>query len=103
MDRTENTVMAEGPWAPAMKRSHTYAIQTVKQLPPTIVDSDGLEYLSLLLSLGGREKSVKIPDNGECVLGRVEENLGVGTRQVATELTVVQMTIWRVLHQQLCP
>jgi hypothetical protein len=45
-----------------------------------------------------REESVQTPNVEEPVFGRVEENPGVSTRQVATD--VEEMTLWRMLHEQ---
>jgi hypothetical protein len=44
--------MFGGLTASARKRSHTDAIQTIKHLQPLIVDLEGLETTSTLLSIG---------------------------------------------------
>lgn len=81
----------------ARKRSHSDAI---KHFPPLFIDFKRLEYLRLLLSTG-EERSVQTPDVVECVVDHVEDNPGVSTRQMATELNVPQMTVWRILREQL--
>lgn len=48
----------------------------------------------------GRERFIQTPDVEEHVQDNVEENPGVGMRQIAAELHVAQMTIWRVWHEQ---
>jgi hypothetical protein len=48
----------------------------------------------------GRARSIQTPDIEEHVLDHVEENPGVSMRQIAAELNVAQMTIWRVWHEQ---
>lgn len=84
----------------ARKRSHTDAI---KHFPPLFINLKRLEHLSHLLSTG-EETSVQTPDVVECVLNYAENNPGVSTRQMATELNVPRITVWRVLNEQvLCP
>lgn len=68
-----------------------------KTLLPLDVELD-LEHLSLFVSVGKIEGSIQTLNVEELVLGRVGENPGVSTRQVATD--VGERTIWRMLHEQ---
>jgi hypothetical protein len=47
------------------------------------------------------ENSIWTTDIEGSILDSAEENPNVSTRQIATELNVVQIAVWRALHEQL--
>jgi hypothetical protein len=84
----------------ARKRSHTDAVHTLKHLPLLMIDLEGLEHKHISRNRG-RVRSIRTPDAEERVLDRVEENPGVSTKQMATELNVAQMAARRALPPHL--
>jgi hypothetical protein len=72
--------------------------QTINHLPPFIVDMSRLEHYSLFLRAGCSR-----PDTWSWASrpGPTEKNPGVSRRCRTAELHVEQMTVWRVLLEQL--
>jgi hypothetical protein len=59
------------------------------------------ETLSWCLWIGEeKERAIQTPDVEECVLDHVDRDAGVTTRQVGEELNILNMTISRVLREQ---
>lgn len=61
--------VVRGPHTPANKCSHNSVIQTTEHFPPLIPNLEGLEHLSLLLSIG-EDRSVQTFNTEEHVLKR---------------------------------
>jgi hypothetical protein len=78
--------MVAGLHASAKKCSHTNSIQTIKYLLPFIVDLEGLEYLSLLLS----REDERDPSR-HLVLRSMPRTVSKRIREIAADLNAVQL------------
>ena len=49
----------------------------------------------------GRQRSTRTPNTEERVLNHIEDNSRSSTRELATIVNVSEMTVWRILREQL--